>query len=364
MASRFASQILYFSNCNAITEHLSDSQKVFIVDLISALETFPREGKWNRAIISGAAFLYWMFGVSESDDVRHTVLGILRTSKRITRADAITRADDLIVRKVQNAIDAMMKTFGSQGKPLNVQKDTEITTSLLATWSDKQPTPIHSHPNFYEAAQLCVIYKPEELILSSQNGDLARTYYVDLLARIVGEEFDLSRNINDEILQEFLAKIRDDEDYETLRNTAKLKVTKKSKGKLTGIEENQVTSRDSDANSAVNVVSYPCGRGYRTILDKPGGFKSVARSTWLKFNKGDKEAIVTKEIMTYDQYEKSVDKVHCRIKLSRVKGYHIIAVAGGKWKLIIVEKFDEQQEQALLGVIELEDGLASFFTQK
>ena len=361
MASRFASQILYFSNCNAITEHLSDSQKVFIVDLILALETFPREGKWNRAIISGAAFLYWMFGISESADVRHTVLGILRTSKRITRADAITRADDLIVRKVQNAIDAMMKTFGSQGKPLNVQKETEITTSLLATWSDKQPTPIHTHPNFYEAAQLCVIYKPEELILSSQNGDLARTYYVDLLARIVGEEFDLSRNINDEILQEYLAK---NEDYETLRNTAKLKVTKKSKGKLTGIEENQVTSRDSDANSAVNVVSYPCGRGHRTIFDQSGCFKSVPRSTWLKFNEGDKEAIVTKEIMTYDQYKKLVDKAHCRIKLSRVKGYHIIAVAGGKWKLIIVEKFDEQQEQALLGVIELEDGLASFFTQK
>lgn len=355
MAGRFASRILYFSNCNAITEHLSDSQKVFIVDLISALETFPREGKWNRAVISGAAFLYWMFGISDPDDVRHTVLGILRTSKKITRADDIT------VRNVQSAIEAMIKAFGIQGKPLNVQKDTEITTSLLATWSDEQPTPIRSDPKHYEAAQLCLIYKPEEFIRSSQKGSLARDYYVYLLASIIGEELDPSMNINDEILQKYLAKIRDDE---TLLNTTKLKATKKSKGKLTGVEGNQITSRDSDANSDVDVVSYPCGRGCRTILGKPGSLKSVARSTWFKYNKGDKEATATKEIMTYDQYKESGDQILCRIKLSRVKGYHIIAVVGGKWKLITVEKFDEQQEQALLGVTEVEDGLASLFTPK
>ena len=253
MASQFASQILCFSNCDAVTEHLKDSQKVFIDDLISALETFSKKRKWSRAIISGAAFLYWMFGISKSDDVRHTVLGILR-NRRILRnrnSKDINVADDIIVRRVQSAIVAMIETFGDQGKPLNVQKDTEITTSLLASWANNKPTPINSEPEIYQAAQLCVIYKPKDLIASWQDQNRARKCCVHMLVRIAEEVFDDSMEINDEILQEYLAKIRDDEDHVMLKNT------KKSKGKLAGVGESQIIPNDSDANSAVNVVSYP-----------------------------------------------------------------------------------------------------------
>ncbi len=356
MASRFASEILSFSSCNKITKHLNDSQKVFIVDLISALETFPREGKWKRAIISGAAFLFWMFGISDSDDVRHTVLGILRT-KRMTRANA------LIVETVQSAIDATIETFGIQGKPLNVEKDTKITTSLLATWSDRQPTPIRSHPQHYEAAQLCIIYKPENFIQKSHHKDLARTSYVHLIVMIVEKKLDSSMNINDEILQEYLAKIEDDKDSETLRNTNTLEATKKIKGKLTEEERNRINSRYSDT-VVVKGVSYPCGSGYRTIFESSGSFKSVARSKWLSLKKGEKEAIVIKETMAYNQYQKSVDQILGRVKLSRVKGYHMVAFVGGEWKMLTVEKFDEEQEKTLLEVIEVEDGLASLLIEK
>lgn len=344
MASRFASQILCFSKCDAVTEHLKDSQKVFISDLISALRTFSKKRKWSRAIISGAAFLYWMFGISESDDVRHTVLGILRNRN----SKDINMADDIIVRRVQSAIVAMIETFGNEGKPLNVQKDTEITTSLLASWANNKPTPINSDPEIYQAAQLCVIYKPEDLIASWHDQSRARKYCVHLLVRIAEEVFDGSMEINDEILQEYLAKIRDDEDHVMLENT------KKSKGKLAGVEESQTISNDSDANSAVNVVSYPCGRGFRTILDRQGSFESLARSIWLKHKtKNTKEAMVIKEFMTYDQYQTSVSEPSCRVTLSKVKGYHIIALVSDEWRLITIEKFDKEQEENMLNIREV-----------
>ncbi len=100
--------------------------------------------------------------------------------------------------------------------------------------------------------------------------------FVNLLAylcvsasKIAGEEFYDSIKVNDEILQEYHAKIRDKEDYMILGNTnrtqnnIKLNATKKSKSKsIVELEESQIISRDSNANLAINVISCRCEREY------------------------------------------------------------------------------------------------------
>lgn len=239
MASKFASKMIYFSEREPITNHLSELQKSFIVDLISALQTFTREDKWDHAIVSGAAFLFWMFGISKPEDVEHTVLGILRTGK------GNTTADGAVVNRVKRAINAMRSKFGVHGKSLDVQKDTEITTSLLAKWSASDEKPPIYIADLYLAAQVSLIYEPEKVISSARPGmkNYVRQCYVHILESLREKTIDSSTEINDAMLQRVLARIElfegieDDVTVETTNQTednTKLKTTKESKSKPRG----------------------------------------------------------------------------------------------------------------------------------
>ena len=189
MSEIFRKRILNLTYTDA-TRNLQANEMTFLRTLRLSLEapTHP-----NGATISGAAFLFWVFGISNINDVQNIVTNILAE-------DTSTMSDkdlkDVIVR-VLLTIDAIIKTFeeyGFAGKSREVQKDTDITPLLLAEWSLDSPLR-HAENNYgLDGAMVSLLYEPLETVRDWKFDEKACQTYITLLKNLYGtnKEIDFS----------------------------------------------------------------------------------------------------------------------------------------------------------------------------
>lgn len=295
MASHFAKRILYFSKHSTVIDGLNENEKFFIYAARLALTTPPND---DRGVVSGAAFLLWMFGISYPEDIRNTVTGILRTGNSKTES---SKDHDDVTKQVEFAISAMRGTFkiyGVEGKFRDVQKDAKITSSLLNKWL-LDGSPLRRQKQSISCAIISLIYEPLQTVQSWNREDVPCKLYVGLLVKLYGnddimfpeqsdawellkfyvEKFKLSEETEDDVAVEDTNENGNDSTDRTF-NDLTARTLKKAKTK----SKSRNDFNHPDPSTLIG-ISYPVRSGHRTIVGTTddGRPESVPRSQWKKY---------------------------------------------------------------------------------
>lgn len=391
MANYFADRILYYSGNREVIDGLSPSEKVFIDVLKLALK---RRNKEHR-VRSGAAFLFWMYGISNLEDVRNAVTGILRAGKKKT--ERLTDHDD-VTKKVIFSIDAIKETFANlnlyddtKGESQTIEKDTKIAPRLLRQWSDRY-SPLRQGPGSVNAAMVSLLYEPLASVRRWNNDESACKTYLSLLAKHYNinpaptdleplplleyyvKRFKLSEEVEDEEVENDMTK---EDTNETKKGSTAKVINRDTRNNSTAGTvhkgKNKSTSRkNGDHVNLQNLIgiSYPAGRGYRTIVgitqdDRP---ESVPRSQWKRYlpeksskqerqdwlerypdSKNKTETWEKPIEMSYERFcELQTGFLYRLVKSQTGTIIRVLATVGGKGQVIKVNEMSQEQYVELL----------------
>ena len=248
----FVKELLHYSNLKTVTQIFEGKDQVeFVKEGHAALKYFSNNEDWNRAVLSGAACLFWMFGISDPGDVERTVQAFLKHGHY--EGDE----SETVVKKVQAAIAAILKTFMKyeiQGSICHTDKITDITGRILARWAKDAPLlkVFHEDINLsHKLATISLIYNPEQIIEDFVGDDPSKTrrLYLLLMANLRQEEIE--ENLNDEAekqkLKEYLtsfAIVTDIENEEMFDTVGRVEETETEAGENSIEPEDVPTAKD------------------------------------------------------------------------------------------------------------------------
>lgn len=305
MADYLADRILYYSKHSTAISALDNDELDFIMFLKEALKR-PNP---DHRVMSCAAYLFWMYGFSDSEDIKNAIMGFLGTGKK--KPGHLQEDYDDVIRKVEISINAIKETFAGRnlyddekGESHKVEKDTKITPSLLRQWSELY-RPLHSQNGLsVQAAIISLLYKPLQMLRNWENSDSedACLNYVCLLEKCNSDTVPI--NLAPLPLLEHYVRVFNLEEVENIEvengmTTEDTNATEKVSRKITGNGKINSTIRTANKGSKsmnkendnhINPkdligVSYVSAPGHRTIVGvtKDGNPESVPKSTWQKY---------------------------------------------------------------------------------
>jgi hypothetical protein len=296
MANCFTDRILYYIEKVEVLGDLSSSQEAFIEALKLALKKPIQEHR----VRSGAAFLFWMYGISNLEDIRNAVTGFMRAGRNHTEN---VEDHENVTKKVESSIDAIKATFTDpslyndpKGKSQTIKKGTKIAPRLLRQWSDHH-CPLKLGEGSLNAAMISLLYEPLASVERWGNNEEACIAYLSLLAKHYAidpaptdlnplallayyvKKFELSAEVEDEEAED---EVEDEMIVDDTNRTEKISTAKVKKGKIKSMSMN-----NGDNANLQNLIgiSYPAGRGYRTIvgITEDDRLESVPQSQWKRY---------------------------------------------------------------------------------
>lgn len=200
----FLERVLHYSDLITIKRCFQgENHKTFIPNLQEAINDFIQAKDWNRGLVSGAACLFWMFGISDSKEVRTTVQQFLKHSKYEGHD-----SED-VVKKINVAVAATVKTFedrGFQGKVHDIDQNTNITGRELAKEAPLLKDVNGNAQVSLKCATISLLHNHEKVILDldMKDRDIGLGFYVQLLANLRQEKVDQNHEIGQQKMQEYL----------------------------------------------------------------------------------------------------------------------------------------------------------------